>query len=153
MKSKLAVLFVASVCAATPSCVQEGPGMSSYSSSMRGQAMQVYQVEIVNVRPVVIRGENNIVGIGAGALAGGIAGSMIGKGKASALTAVGGALAGGLLGNEVGKKTTGGRGLEITVRTRSGQQWAVVQNDHGENFYVGEHVRMLVSEDKRIIAR
>jgi hypothetical protein len=39
------------------------------------------------------------------------------------------------------------------VRTRSGQQWAVVQADHGENFMIGEEVRMMVGDDKRIIAR
>ncbi len=153
MKAKIAVLIVSAVCVATPGCVQEGQGLSTYSSSMRGQAMQVYNVQIVAVRPVALRGDTNIVGVGAGALAGGIAGSMIGQGRASALTAVGGALAGGLIGNEVGKKATSGRGLEITVRTRSGQQWAVVQADHGENFMIGEQVRMMVGDDKRIIAR
>lgn len=154
MKAKIALLLVSAVCVATPSCVQEGgQSLPSYSSSMRGQAMQVYDVVIVAVHPVALRGDTNIVGVGAGAIAGGIAGSMIGHGKASALTAVGGALAGGLLGNEVGKKVTSGRGLEITVRTHSGQQWAVVQADHGEGFEVGEHVRMMVGDDKRIIAR
>ena len=78
---------------------------------------------------------------------------MIGKGKASTLAAVGGALAGGLLGNEMEKGIGNRRGLEITVRTRSGQQWAVVQNDHGEGFMIGEWVRMMVDGDTRIISR
>ncbi|MEK0446795.1 MAG: hypothetical protein RLZZ399_2116 [Verrucomicrobiota bacterium] len=119
--------------------------------------MQVYQVEVVHVRPVRISQDPSLIGVGAGAIAGGVAGSMIGQGKSSILTAVGGAVAGGILGNEVEKKVSNrpsrSRGLEITVRTRSGQTWAVVQTDNGENFYPGEQVRMMVTPDSRIIAR
>ncbi|MEY2599118.1 MAG: hypothetical protein RLZZ142_1377, partial [Verrucomicrobiota bacterium] len=68
-------------------------------------------------------------------------------GKASMLSAVGGAVAGGLLGNEVGKGATSARGVEIMVRTASGQTWSVVQEDRGERFMIGERVRMLISGD------
>ena len=115
--------------------------------------MQVFEVQIVSVRPVVLRGESSVVGVGAGAIAGGIAGSMIGQGKASALTAVGGALAGGLAGDAIERRATTNRGLEIMVRTHSGQMWNIVQKDHGEGFRPGEMVRMLVDGDTRIISR
>lgn len=153
MKSLFSLLLILAVSFATPGCVQDDFGPSSYSQSMRGQGMQVYQVQIIGLRPVRIRGEGSGVGMVGGALAGGIAGSMIGQGKASGLAAVGGALAGGLLGNQAEKSMGNARGVEITVRTRSGQEWAVVQNDHGENFFIGEWVRMMINGDRRIISR
>jgi len=56
-------------------------------------------------------------------------------------------------GTAIEREATSGTGLEIMVRTRSGQTWSIVQTDHGENFYRGEWVRMLVNGDKRTITR
>lgn len=134
-------------------CVTESSDLPSYPASARGQAMQVFEVVIVSVQPVALRGESSFVGVGAGAVAGGIAGSMIGQGRASALTAVGGALAGGLAGDAIERKATSSRGVEIMVRTLSGQTWSVVQKDHGEHFQPGERVRMLVGPQGRTISR
>ena len=154
MKRSLSpILFALGVMVFLPGCVTEDAGLPSYPVSSRGQAMQVFDVEIVSVRRVALRGESSIVGVGAGALGGGIAGSMIGHGSTSALTAVGGALIGGLAGDAVERKVTSSTGVEIMVRTRSGQAWSIVQKDHGENFQRGEWVRMLINGDKRIITR
>jgi outer membrane lipoprotein SlyB len=149
----LPLLLLCSVSLSLPSCVTESSDMPSYPVSSRGQAMQVFDVVIVSVTPVALRGESSIVGVGAGALAGGIAGSMIGQGRASALTAVGGALAGGFAGDAIERKATSSRGIEIMVRTQSGQTWSIVQKDHGERFQPGEHVRMLVGPQGRTITR
>lgn len=149
----LPLLLLSSVSLCLTSCVTESSDMPSYPVSSRGQASQVFEVVIVSVQPVQLRGESSVVGVGAGALAGGIAGSMIGQGRASALTAVGGALAGGLAGDAIERKATSARGVEIMVRTFSGQTWSVVQKDHGERFQLGEHVRMLVGPQGRIITR
>lgn len=115
--------------------------------------MQVYEVQIVGVQRVALRGESSIVGVGTGAVAGGLLGSLAGTGKAKTLATVGGAIAGGFAGNAIERKATSGTGLEIMVRTRSGQTWSIVQTDHGENFYRGEWVRMLVNGDRRTITR
>ncbi len=131
----------------------EDPSVPSYPQAMRGQAMQVYEVQIVGVQRVALRGESSIVGVGTGAVAGGLLGSLAGTGKAKTLATVGGAIAGGFAGNAIERKATSGTGLEIMVRTRSGQTWSIVQTDHGENFYRGEWVRMLVNGDKRTITR
>ena len=135
------------------SCVMEDPSMPSYPSAMRGQAMQVYQVQVLSVRRVALRGESSVVGVGAGAVTGGILGSFVGQGKGKTLATVGGAIAGGLAGDAIERKATSATGVEITVRTHSGQTWAVVQKDHGENFYPGEWVRMLVGNGTRNISR
>jgi outer membrane lipoprotein SlyB len=147
------LLLTAGVLTLLPGCATEDYGGSSYPMSARNQAMQVFEVQVISVRPVKLQGESSIVGVGAGALGGGIAGSMIGSGKASALAAVGGALVGGLAGDAIERKATTTRGLEIMVRTLSGQTWNIVQKDHGENFQLGERVRMLINGDKRIITR
>jgi outer membrane lipoprotein SlyB len=149
----LSLIALSCVSLCIPGCVTESSDLPSYPASSRGQAMQVFEVVVVSVRPVVLRGESSVVGVGAGALAGGIAGSMIGQGRASALTAVGGALAGGLAGDAIERKATSGRGVEIMVHTLSGQTWSVVQKDHGEGFQPGEHVRMLVGPAGRVITR
>jgi outer membrane lipoprotein SlyB len=149
----LPLLLVSSVSLSLSSCVTESSDLPSYPVSSRGQASQVFEVVVVSVQPVQLRGESSVVGVGAGAVAGGIAGSMIGQGRASALTAVGGALAGGLAGDAIERKATSARGVEIMVRTLSGQTWSVVQKDHGERFQPGEHVRMLVGPQGRIITR
>ena len=149
----LPLLLLSSASLCLSSCVTESSDLPSYPTSSRGQAMQVFEVVIVSANPVALRGESSVVGVGAGALAGGIAGSMIGQGRASALTAVGGALAGGLAGDAIERKVTSGRGVEIMVRTMSGQTWSVVQKDHGERFQPGEHVRMLVGPQGRTISR
>lgn len=139
---------------ALPGCIMEDQqGYASYPRAVRGQAMQVYEVQILQVRPVVLRGESSIVGVGAGAVTGGVLGSFVGHGKANTLATVGGAIAGGFAGDAIERQATTKRGIEITVRTHSGQTWAVVQNNHGENFYPGEWVRMLVNGDTRTITR
>ncbi len=152
-RSLLPILFATGIMVFLPGCVTEDAGLPSYPASSRGQAMQVFDVEIVSVRRVALRGESSIVGVGAGALTGGIAGSMIGHGRTSALTAVGGALVGGLAGDAIERKATSSTGIEIMVRTRSGQSWSIVQKDQGENFQRGEWVRMLINGEKRIITR
>ncbi len=134
-------------------CVVEDPGMASYPSAMRGQAMRVMEVQITSVQRVALRGQSSVVGVGTGAIAGGVLGSFVGQGKAKTLATVGGAIAGGFAGDAVERRATSSMGLEISVRTRSGQQWVVVQKDHGENFYPGEWVRMLVSDNGRTITR
>jgi outer membrane lipoprotein SlyB len=134
-------------------CVMDQGGMDTYSTSMRGQAMQVHRVQVVSVHYVMLKGESSIVGVGAGALAGGIAGSYIGKGRSQALGAVGGALAGGLLGDAAQRGMSQTRGVEITVRMQSGEEYAVVQKDRGENYQPGEWVRLLVDHQRRMIQR
>lgn len=134
-------------------CVMDHGGLDTYSTSMRGQALQVHRVQVVSVRYVALQGESSVVGVGAGAIAGGIAGSFIGKGRSQALGAVGGALAGGLLGDAAERGMTRRRGVEITVRTQSGEEYAVIQSDRGEHFQPGEWVRLLVDHQRRIVQR
>lgn len=148
--ARLAALCLVLVCF---SGCETYPGGDSYPRSMRGQAMEVNRVQILSVRPVVLRGDSSLVGVGAGAVAGGLAGSMIGHGKASGLAAVGGALAGGLVGSAAERKITTRNGVEIVVRMQSGREYMVVQPDRGEGFRPGEWVRLMSGGDRSIISR
>jgi outer membrane lipoprotein SlyB len=147
-----AALLAASL--VTSGCVvEEQHGYASYPRSAQGQARRVYEVQIVQVRPVVLRGESSLAGVAAGGVTGGVLGSFVGSGKAQTLATVGGAIAGAFAGDAIERQATTKRGIEITVRTRSGQTWCVVQTDHGENFHSGEWVRMLVHGEVRTVTR
>ena len=109
----------------------------------RGQEVKSGVVE--SVRFVKLEGTNSGGCTVAGGVVGGVAGSTVGGGKGSAIGAVLGAVAGGLAGKAVEEATTKKPGIEITVRLDFGRTIAVVQEDTGENFAVGERVRVLES--------
>lgn len=104
-----------------------GLGSNDYS---RNQARTVQQVQtgvVVEVRNVNIEGTKTPIGLGAGAVVGGLAGSQLGRGNGSIAGAVLGAVAGGFAGSAVEEGVTRQKGLEITVRLDSGRTIAVTQ--------------------------
>ncbi len=122
-----------------------GLGSGDYE---RREARRVYEVQmgvVEKVRSVRIEGTASGVGAAAGAAVGGIAGSSVGGGKGQAVGAVVGAVAGGVAGAAAEEVLTRKPGLEITVRLDSGRTIAVVQEDTGERFAVGDRVRILQS--------
>lgn len=122
-----------------------GLGSGDYE---RREARRVYEVRmgvVENVRSVRLEGTESGVGAVAGGAVGGIAGSEIGRGKGSAVGAILGAVAGGIAGAAAEQAITRKPGLEITVRLDSGRTIAVVQEDTGERFAVGDRVRILES--------
>lgn len=122
-----------------------GLGSGDYE---RREARRVYEVKmgmVENVRNVRLEGTQSGVGAVAGGAVGGIAGSSVGGGKGQAIGAVLGAVAGGVAGAAAEEALTRKPGLEITVRLDSGRTIAVVQEDTGERFAVGDRVRILES--------
>lgn len=79
---------------------------------------------VLSARRVKLKGsdslEGNSVGIGSGAILGGIAGSGLGGGRGSVLGAAGGALAGGILGAAVQDKLSESEGIEYVVKLDKG---------------------------------
>lgn len=130
-------------------------GLSGCASSLSGEsysrseARTVQQVEygvVEYLRPVKIEGTKTPIGSGAGAVAGGIAGSSVGGGKGSYVMAVIGAVAGGMAGAAIEEGVTRTQGVEITVKTDSGQSIAIVQAlSPNEQFSVGDRVRVIHS--------
>ena len=122
-----------------------GRGSGDYE---RSEARRVYEVKmgvVEHVRAVKLEGTASGIGTAAGGAIGGIAGSTAGSGKGSAVGAVLGAVVGGLAGAATEEVTTRKTGQEITVRLDGGRTIAVVQEDSGEKFAVGERVRILES--------
>lgn len=122
-----------------------GLGSSDYE---RRDARRVYEVKmgvVESVRSVQIEGSKSGVGTATGAVVGGVAGSNIGQGKGAIVGAVLGAVAGGVAGSAIEKGVTKANGLELTVRLDSGRTIAIVQEDTGESFRVGDRVRILES--------
>jgi outer membrane lipoprotein SlyB len=122
----------------------------------RAEARRVYEVKmgvVENVRPVKLEGTKSGIGTAAGGAIGGIAGSTAGDGKGSAIGAVLGAVVGGLAGAATEEVATRKTGVEIIVRLDGGRTIAVVQEDKGEQFAVGERVRILESGGQARVTR
>lgn len=130
-----------------------GLGSGDYE---RREARRVYEVRmgvVESVRSVRLEGTESGVGAAAGAAVGGIAGSTVGRGKGQAVGAVLGAVAGGVAGAAAEEALTRKPGLEITVRLDSGRTIAVVQEDTGEPFAIGDRVRILESGGQARVTR
>jgi outer membrane lipoprotein SlyB len=142
MKNSL-LLFVLIISTGLAGCASNLTG-ETYSRSETRTAQQVEYGEIIHLRPVQIEGTKTPIGGGAGAVAGGIAGSTLGGGRGSAIMAVIGAVAGGMAGAAVEEGVTRSQGVEITVKLDSGRTVAIVQalSPH-EKFAVGDQVRVI----------
>jgi outer membrane lipoprotein SlyB len=125
----------------------------SYSRTEARRVMNVKYAVVEAVRPVKLEGTKTAVGPLAGAAVGGVAGSSVGQGKGAAVAAVIGAVAGGLAGAAIEEGTTRKPGVEVTLRMESGSVIAVVQEDSGENFQIGESVRVLEDGGTTRVAR
>lgn len=128
-------------------------GGGSYERTEARGVMTVRFGEVTTVRPVQLEGTESGVGTLSGAAIGGIAGSSVGGGKGAAVAAVIGAVAGGIAGTAIENNATRAAGVEVTVKLDSGQYIAVVQQDGGENFQLGERVRILDSRGTTRVAR
>ncbi len=145
MKSILVLLIPALLAPALLAGCASGRGSGDYE---RSEARRVYEVKmgvVEHVRSVKLEGTASGVGTTAGGVIGGVAGSEAGGGKGKVVGAVLGAVVGGIAGAATEEVATRKSGQEITVRLDSGRVIAVVQEDSGEKFTVGDRVRVLES--------
>jgi outer membrane lipoprotein SlyB len=144
MEIEMKILWLLLIPVALAGCAS-GKGSGDYE---RSEARRVYEVKmgtVESVRAVKLEGTASGVGTVAGGAIGGIAGSEAGRGKGSAVGAVLGAVLGGIAGSAAEEGITRKAGVEITVRLDSGRTLAVVQEDGGEKFAIGDRVRLLES--------
>lgn len=139
------VLFVVALGLASllTGCVSSQSG-DVYSRQDARRVQNVSAGTIVGLRPVTIEGTKSLLGVGTGAVLGGIAGSTMGGGRGTYLTAIAGAVIGGAAGAFTEEAVTKSNGVEITVREDSGYTRAYVQ-EAGERqlFRIGDRVRIL----------
>jgi outer membrane lipoprotein SlyB len=148
MKSLL-ILFVVSMLAG---CASRLDG-DTYSRGEARREMRVTLATVESVRPVQIEGTKSGVGKYAGAAIGGIAGSNIGHGRESVAGAVLGGVVGGVAGSAIEEGATRTHGVEVMIRLENGELRAIVQTDDGEDFQLGERVRLIKSGSNTRVAR
>lgn len=121
-----------------------GASSEGYTRSEANQTLQVSQGIIIDLQPVTIDSEGNLVGKTAGGLIGGIAGSSVGGGRGSAAAAVTGAVVGGIIGNKAEALYNKANGVQLTVQLDNGQVQSVVQEvNTNVMFRKGDHVKLV----------
>lgn len=126
---KLALLMVLPALFMTNACTND-IGANQYSSSSVGSVNRTQIGTIISVRQVQVRDDERSAGTTVGALAGGVAGSQIGKGNTAAiLGAVGGTLIGGAAGNMAQRGLSSQGGYEYVVRLDNGNVVTLTQGN------------------------
>lgn len=128
-----------------------GPAYSpdTYASSAMQQASKVEQGVIAGVRPVGVSAAGT-VGAVTGAAAGGVAGSQVGVGPASAFTAIGGSLVGGLVGSAAEHATADTKAFEYIIRKPNGDLISVTQRDEVP-LALGQKVLVIAGIQARVV--
>lgn len=113
-----------------------------------GDAQRLSTVQdavVLNVRPVVVEGQQSGVGGVSGAVIGGIAGGSVGGRREAAAVGVLGAVAGAVIGNTVERLGTREEAVEILLQLPSGERRALVQAKAQESFAPGEAVVLVTT--------
>ena len=151
--ARVAVMSLMGVAALVAAGCASGLGGGTYGREEARRMMTVQYGVVEAVRPVQLEGTKSPLGAGAGAVVGGVAGSGVGGGRGQIVGATVGAVAGGLAGAALEEVATRKPGVEVTVRLENGRVIAVVQEDQGEGFRVGERVRVVNDGGTTRVAR
>ena len=149
--SYLSLPLLASAALISACTPQPTPTSYSRTETMRPQSVELGTLQ--SIRPVNIRPGETRLGMGTGAILGGIAGSQIGGGTAANVAGgVAGAVAGGALGSALqGSQNTAG--LELTVELDSGRTIAIVQPGGPNDFRIGDRVRVIGNGENTRVTR
>jgi len=116
-----------------------------------GDAQRLSTVQdavVLNVRPVVVEGQQQGIGGTSGAVVGGIAGSTVGGRREGMVVGVLGAVAGAVIGNTIERFGTREEAVEILLQLPSGERRALVQAKGNETFVPGEAVILVATGGK-----
>lgn len=139
----IAVLFAA--CTTTnPDVIR--PGEAQYLST-------VQDAVVINVRPVVVEGQQSGAGGISGAVIGNIAGGSLGGRRDHGIGGVLGAVAGAVIGNSVERFGTREEAVEIMLQMANGDRRALVQARGDENFAPGEAVLLVTTGGRTRVMR
>jgi len=105
-------------------------GANQYDSSSVGSISQALPGTVISVRAIQVRDNDRSAGTALGGIAGGIAGSQIGRGStAGILGAVGGTLIGGAAGNMAQKGLSSQQGYEYIIKLDNGRTITLTQGN------------------------
>ncbi|GAB2876393.1 glycine zipper 2TM domain-containing protein [Uliginosibacterium flavum] len=121
----------------------------SYSREEAQRPISFREGTILEVRKVRLQGTDSKIGMGSGALVGGVAGSGVGSGRGAIVGAVVGAVVGGIAGAAAEEGFTREDAWELTLRMSGGETMIVVQEiGKTDKFAIGDRVRVLQSSGK-----
>jgi outer membrane lipoprotein SlyB len=127
-------------------CVYTNSSPNVYEGAQTQREQVVRMATVESVRAVRINTNNGqTTGLGAvgGGVLGAVAGSAIGNGRGSVVTAIVGGIGGAIAGNAIESGVAVRDGFEITVRLDNGELRAITQQATGELFQAGDRVRLL----------
>jgi outer membrane lipoprotein SlyB len=123
---------------------------NTYSPGGMQQANKVERAVVQNVREVDVKDPSLGLGTAAGAAAGGIAGSQIGKGGGNAIATLGGVLIGGAIGWLAEQEANATTAYEYILEKPNGDLVTLAQKQE-QPFAVGDHVFILYGVQARVI--
>ena len=112
----------------------------SHDEALHAQSITLGTV--TDVRAGKIEGESSPIGAIAGGVAGAVVGNLFGGGKGNDIAVVAGGLGGAAAGAAIEKGITNKNGLQITVQLDNGQTVVIVQ-EADVMFSVGQRVRVI----------
>jgi outer membrane lipoprotein SlyB len=124
-------------------CAAPPQNSQVYRSSEVGVPQTVQYGRVEAVRSIIIDAGTTGVGVGTGAILGGVAGSAIGHGGGSLAAGIIGAVAGGIAGQAVERNTSKTQGVELTIKLDRGPQIIVVQPFDNNYYNPGSKVRII----------
>lgn len=149
----LTIFLISILTLALAACAGPNPygnATEKYSEGEANQPMRVSYATVLDVQPVTIDPEGNVIGTIAGGLIGGIAGSGVGGGRGSAVAAVAGAVVGGMIGKKADELYNKANGVQITVQFENGQVRTIVQEvNQNALFRKGDHIKVIESPTRK----
>lgn len=148
MKSRLFALATALALAA---CSTTSPDVVQPRDAQRLSTVQ--DAVVLNVRPVVVEGQQSGAGAVAGGVVGGIAGGSVGGRREGAAVAVIGAVAGAVIGNTIERFGTREEAVEILLQLPNGERRSMVQAKGTEALAAGDAVILVTSGGRTRVTR
>ncbi len=129
MKKFIVALLMLPITVALAGCASQ-IGANQYDTAAVGSVNRARMGTIVSVRAITVADNDSSLGTTIGSIAGGVAGSQIGKGNtAGVLGAVGGALVGGAAGSMAQRGMSKQNGYEYIVQLDNGGLVTVTQGN------------------------
>lgn len=144
--SRVAKLMLVAAVTALAACSTTSPDVISRDEAQRFS--RVDDATVLNVRPVVVEGQQSGIGAVTGGVVGGLGGASVGGRREQAAVGVVGAVAGAVVGNAIERFGTRESAVEILVQMPSGERRSIVQAEGDEKFSPGDAVLLIASGGK-----
>jgi len=146
MKKTFASAVVLACAIGLQACSTTSPDVVQRNDAQRLSTVQ--DAVVLNVRTVVVEGEQSGLGAATGGVVGGVAGSSVGGNREQVIVGVVGAVAGAVVGNAVECFVTREEANEILLQFANGERRSIVQAKGAEVFAPGDPVILVITGGK-----